>query len=401
MSNFDAHQSIGQGLRHLASRLDPILAERLAPYLHGHVWTVLLEELDISRNRRPGFYSSTDLQAQLRILTERLGQIGYPLDNQAREVSTLGQELRLIRNHWAHNAELDTLDAWRAHDFSMRLLSIFSDIEGVKECKHLADQALCALIAERGDDFLPFHLRQPAPEQATQATPQQTTPQATPATINPTAGRTAVRPDAAPATQEHDADYVQPDEIVKTRTSGTSTPTLGSGRYDYEPWEEVIVGDATMLDSLRTKKVKETVRAIAAEIAEFEGPIHVDRLVRLVAQAFQVGRLSDKKRKSLERQVRQCGLNISEYDFVWPSDLTPDEWNEFRPNTSEAGREFTEISPVEIANAYIFLGVNSPELSAEELDAAVLRTFGRKRRTKLVVAHLEHAKTVATQKIAE
>lgn len=61
MTQFDATEANGHGLRYLSSRLDPILAERLAPYLHGHEWTVLLEELDAAVLRTFGRKRHTKL----------------------------------------------------------------------------------------------------------------------------------------------------------------------------------------------------------------------------------------------------------------------------------------------------------------------------------------------------
>lgn len=57
--------------------------------------------------------------------------LGFPFDDHTRLVSTLGNELRIVRNRWAHHDELTALDAWRAHDFTVRLLEHFGDAQGV------------------------------------------------------------------------------------------------------------------------------------------------------------------------------------------------------------------------------------------------------------------------------
>src|SRR3712207_7970343 len=46
------------------------------------------------RSKPPKTYAATDLQAQLKMLTERLGELGFPFDNHTRVVTTLGNELR-------------------------------------------------------------------------------------------------------------------------------------------------------------------------------------------------------------------------------------------------------------------------------------------------------------------
>lgn len=421
MSTFNAYQSIDEGLRYLANRLNPIISETLVQHLGGHEWTLILSELDRSKGRQGRSYIATDLQAQLRVLTERLGGLGFPFDDPARHVSTLGSELRILRNRWAHGDELETLDAWRAHDFSARLLEYFKDWEGVKHARDLRAEVLKALAEEGGLTALPESLDSATstsepltPEPLTPApadpSPENSLPQPPAAASVPVTHeepQAEPEPNPAPPTQKTEAstrkasankeedEDVKPDTAVYTRVSGAETPTIGSGRYEYEAWETIIVGDSSVLDALPKKTAKEKVRSLAAEIAEFEGPIHLERLTRLVALGFNLQRLAEKRRKKLERQVHQCGLHVDDMGYVWPSDINPDTWDEFRPNTSDAARPFTEISPTEIANAYIFFGATQPELVGAELDAAVLRTFGRKRRTETVLAHLGKGKDLA------
>src|SRR3712207_606928 len=100
---FDVRRAVDAGLHHLASRLDPIIAARLGPRLGGLPWPTVLVELDRMRGKPPKTYAATDLQAQLKVLTERLGELGFPFDNHTRIVTTLGNELRIVRNRWAHN----------------------------------------------------------------------------------------------------------------------------------------------------------------------------------------------------------------------------------------------------------------------------------------------------------
>jgi hypothetical protein len=87
-------QSIDDGFVALAARLEPIIAERLAPHLSGLPWETLLRELDRMKGRNPGEHSPHDPAAQLRVITERLGSIGYPFDDHRRFVSTHGNVLR-------------------------------------------------------------------------------------------------------------------------------------------------------------------------------------------------------------------------------------------------------------------------------------------------------------------
>lgn len=361
---FDARHSIDTGLRQLAGRLDPIIAMQLKPSLGGLPWTTVLTELDRMRGKAPKAYAVTDLQAQLKALTERLGQLGFPFDNHHRLVSTLGSELRIMRNRWAHHDEMTTLDAWRTHDFAIRLLEHFGDEEGVRSASVLRDEAFRSMVQEQGAGTeVPPELPPPAED---------------------TTGK---------ATSKADED-VRPDPEVLTRGDSAGTPTIGSGRYEFEAWIIVRAGEPSVLQDLRRKVAKEQVRAVATEIAEFEGPIQLSRLVRLTAASFGAQRVTAARAKQVGHQIKQTKLFVDQDKFVWPTDLDPDTWREFRPNGSEATRSWTEISPREIANAMRLLRDATPGISDAALDAATLRTFGRKRRTKQIVAHLDRARSL-------
>jgi hypothetical protein len=55
------------------------------------------------------------------------------------------------------------------------------------------------------------------------------------------------------------------------------------------------------------------------------------------------------------------------------------------------------VSPVEIANAMRVLRRRTPSLGTAGLEAATLRTFGRKKRTRRFAAHLEKVNAVMTR----
>lgn len=361
---FDARHSIDRGLFHLAGRLDPIISARLGSSLGGLPWPTVLTELDKMRGKPQKSYAANDLQPQLKVITERLGNLGFPFDDHTRLVSALGNELRIVRNRWAHHDELSALDAWRTHDFAVRLLEHFDDVQGAAGATNLRDEAFDVLAEEKGTAL---HVAPPTPEQVAVSKPA--------AKESPTA-----------------VEVVRPDPSVLMRANSTSTPTIGSGRDEFEPWTVVLVGDVNVLDDLPKKAAKEKVRAVASEIAELEGPIHLARLAQLLAVSFGVQRLWPAREKKLTYQIRQIGLLVDEDKFVWPSDLDPKAWAEFRPSDSTVDRPFTEISPVEIANAMRFLKDHTPGIGDADLDAATLQTFGRKRKTKQFAAHLSKAR---------
>lgn len=366
---FKANLSVKEGLDHLAKRLDPIIAAKLAPNLGGHPWTVVLDILD----EKKGFSSSYkhwtyDLQAQLRMITERLGDFGYPFDDKQRTVSTLGNELRIVRKQMAHMHGFTVDEAFRANDFCVRLLAHFGDEAGLGEARRIRHEALVELAVAEG---------------VTETVAAQST--LSPGCIKveePTSGPVT---DTKPAAG---SEVISPGSEVFEREPSV----IGARRLEFEPWTVVKVGTVDVLDDLPKKAAKEKVRAVALEIATYEGPIHLDRLVEKTAQSFGLQRVRASRERKIAYQIHQTGLFVDADKFVWPHEINRENWSEFRPNDSNADRPFIHISPIEIANAARFIETKKPGVTEEEFDLAILQTFGRKRRTKQVVAHLSRSK---------
>lgn len=321
----------------LSRRLDPLIAARL-----GGEWTTVLAELDRTKGRSRHSYARTDLQSQLRMLTERLGDLGYPFDDHLRQVSTVANELRIVRNRWAHNDELSDLDAVRTADHAVRLLTLLGDADGAAGAKERRTGLLAAYAAKTG-------LTAPVPAPA---------------------------PDPTPIT-------------------GPGSVT-SAAHVEYEPWEVVTAGGPEIIDALPKKDAKMRVRAVAAEIAEFEGPVSLDRLVTLTVRSFGMSRCGAKKKQQIARQLRQLDLTVDGDDVVWPTDIDPTTWREFRPTGTDhiADRDFTDISPVEIANAWRTVAAQRPDAGRDELRRAVLHTFGVRRAGSKVTAHLARAEAL-------
>lgn len=363
---FKPNLSVKEALDHLADRLGPIIGRRLGDDLDGHPWTLVLEIVDEKKGySRANKYLTSDLQAQLRMITERLGNLGFPFDDKQRSVSTLGGELRIVRNQMAHMHKFSTEEAFRANDFCVRLLEHFEDADGLAEARRVRHAALTALAVEAGIS-----------EQA--AADTLTAAAAAPADLGDEQN------DGNEAESGGEPDVVTPDPAVLTHEPSF----IGDQRLPFEPWTVVRVGTVEDLDELPKKAAKEKVRAAAIEIATYEGPIHLDRLVQLTAQSFGLQRVRASREKKLSYQIRQSGLLIDADNFAWPPEIDPATWSEFRPNDSTADRAFQDISPVEIANAGLLIRAKQPGIEPDELATAVLQTFGRKRRTKQITTHL-------------
>lgn len=360
---FKPNLSVKEGLDHLAKRLDPIICDRLASDLGDHPWTVVLEILDEKRGYTSGYkYWTHDLQAQLRMLTERLGDFGYPFDDRQRTVSTIGNELRIVRKQMAHMHDFTVDEAFRANDFSVRLLDYFRDAEGLDEAKRVRHEALKELAVQEG-------LTELAAAEATSVPSGQI-------------------PELAVLESDNKAAAVKPDPEVLVREA----TVIGNKRLEFESWAVVQVGGIDILDDLPRKAAKDKVRAVAVEIATYEGPVHIERLTDRTAQSFGLKRIRSSRARKISYQIRQAGLFIDENKFVWPREIDPAVWTEFRPNDGTAERPFIHVSPNEIANAGRFLRACHPGIAQDDLEVAVLRTFGRERRTKQVTAHLAKAR---------
>lgn len=360
---FKPNLSVKEGLDHLAKRLDPIIGKRLSTDLGEHPWTVVLEILDQKKGFTSGYkYWTYDLQAQLRMLTERLGDFGYPFDDRQRTVSTVGNELRIVRKQMAHMHDFSIEEAFRANDFAVRLLEYFSDFDGLYEARRVRHEALSALALQEGVTEVAAAEAMSAP-------------------TDPNSELTAPNSD-------DESEAVEPDPEVLLREPSV----IGNKRLKFEPWAVVQVGGIDVLDDLPRKVAKEKVRAVAVEIATYEGPVHVERLTDRTAQSFGLKRVRSSRAKKISYQIHQAGLFMDENKFVWPREIDPAIWSEFRPNDSTAERPFIHVSPNEIANAGRFLKARHPGIDESDLEFAVLRTFGRKRRTKQVIAHFAKAR---------
>jgi len=254
-----------------------------------------------------------------------------------------------MRNRWAHNDQLSDMDAIRTADHAVRLLTLLGDTDGAAKAKVRRTELIAAYATKTG---VTATIPAPAPD--------------------PT-------PIAVASSPEPSLD---------------SPAVIGTERFEYEPWEVVEAGGPEVIDALPKKDAKMQVRGVAAEIAEFEGPVSLDRLVTLTVRSFGMSRCGPKKKQQIARQLRHLDLIVDEDDFVWPTDIDPTTWREFRPNTSDADRDFTDISPVEIANAWRIIAARRPDVTEAEIRRGVLHTFGRNSGGSKVSPHLARAEAL-------
>lgn len=145
MAQLSNHARVGEALRTLAAALEPWIATTLAHHLpRGPVWTDLLAAKDRRLERRRD-YSRTDLQCQLRVLTERMDIPGVPFpfgQILSRGEQNLAGELRDVRNNWAHNGQFSADDTYRALDTTERLLKAVGNPTAAAQIRRMKENTL-------------------------------------------------------------------------------------------------------------------------------------------------------------------------------------------------------------------------------------------------------------------
>lgn len=351
-----SRQTVLAATDHLAARLDGIIAGVLAPHLNGLEWTSILVELDKLKGKRPSIVTANDLQSQLRVLTERLGGLGFPFDDETRTVSTVASDLRAVRRNLAHTNPFTTLEAWRAADHCVRLLEALGDTDGIIPATEIRHEAFLEYAKESGLG---------------------------PAPALPELGRAA---EVAGGT-EH-AGSGTPEE---NRRSVEKAVRGDHGEVVYEGWPGHQAGDVTVLDTIARKESKLKVQALAEEIVDVEWPIALGRLAKLVGRGFGLRKVVSGRQKKIERQILNTDLFVDEHEFVWPATADAEEWTGYRVDRKNQPRDFNEISPREIANALRQVRSENPSLDDDAHELAVLNVFGRERKTQGVRRQLDLA----------
>ena len=356
---------VQSALQLLAKSLDPYIEKVLLPHLGTELhWTDVLHQLDKIKGKSPKVYSHTDVQPQLRIVTERLGALGYPFsaNDPQRLMSIYGNELRLIRNRWAHGDTFSAMEAMRATDTVFIVLTHIGDSEAAAAAADLRGSVIKELVSQPGAE--------------------------TPGTTTKPSKSTGLR--CRETGTVRGAGYG-----ARTSTKPPSERFTGV-RTTFEPWDIVVTGNVETLDNLPKKTAKESVRATIEEIVDLEGPIHRDRLTKLVGYTYGLGKVHEARAKKIVSQINGSACVTDKEKFVWPADTDPSEWKIYRTSPIGDTRVFTQISPLEIANAAVDILKRNGAMPANELRRLVLKTFGRVKATKGLSAHFENALEGAT-----
>ncbi len=160
---------------------------------------------------------------------------------------------------------------------------------------------------------------------------------------------------------------------------------------DFNAWTPVVVGDVSVLDSIRSAYNKSKVLKIVESVIESEGPVHRDRLAKLVAGAFSLGKVNDARRGDIQRVVPAEYLRAGDREFYWPTGVDPVSWRTVRISPKGEGRPLGEVSLIEIGNAMAVVAEQSGGIALEDLKRDALGLFGGIRITQAIGARLDEA----------
>ena len=158
------------------------------------------------------------------------------------------------------------------------------------------------------------------------------------------------------------------------------------GESAFEAWDGGWRGGRIVLDNLSTTANKRLVSAALVEGINGEGPVHVDRLVRLVCASFETRKVTAARSTELAALIPKSTQTTEDGAVLWPARLNPTDWTGFRGAVDAEPRPSEHIPLRELANAMVaVLDANGP-MSRDELFGVTRRLFGGKRVTPGVEA---------------
>ncbi|HWI96191.1 MAG TPA: DUF4011 domain-containing protein [Solirubrobacterales bacterium] len=166
----------------------------------------------------------------------------------------------------------------------------------------------------------------------------------------------------------------------------------------FVPFEPREVGTRGEIDQLpHSERVQASVRATLQEVAEHEGPIQIDRLVRLTLNCFGFNRVAGDRGEALAPFVpKERCVSSSMGTYVWPNEVDAASWRGYRTTQQSGDRAFTEVCPDEVGNAMLHVLTVSPApLDDEELYRRAMTALGYRRLTDGIRVRLSDALAIA------
>lgn len=252
---------VGSAITILGKGLDAHITKVMAPIIGQLEWPLVLKEIDAGKGKIGYIYSRHDVAMQLRMITERLGGIGYPFDegDYNRTLSSYGGILRIFRKRWAHNDEFSHFEANHLLD-TVRIVMT-----------HIGDHARAVEIASLHTGLVgELASSSPMSEDVDQVTETEAL-----AAVEPRLQQERVTTCQSPI-------YLDTEPEKPTRVLGLDGFRSTTYESLWEPWDISVIGVQEDLDRLRTKQAQQNTRAVIEVIVDTEAPVHADRLAKLV-----------------------------------------------------------------------------------------------------------------------
>ncbi|WP_298992781.1 DUF3320 domain-containing protein [uncultured Pseudokineococcus sp.] len=164
---------------------------------------------------------------------------------------------------------------------------------------------------------------------------------------------------------------------------------------DFVPWAPRSLGDVATLDALPRPDATREVRRALQDVVDAEGPVHVDRLARLVAGAFGLGRVSESRKAAVLAALPPKLVVDDAEPVVWPSSLDPATWRGYRPTPAGVDRPVEHLPLREVVNAMADVCRSAGGMTEDELLRETLAVFGGRRLTAGVRERLAKALVLA------
>ncbi|MGA4670369.1 DUF4011 domain-containing protein [Propionibacteriaceae bacterium Y1923] len=158
---------------------------------------------------------------------------------------------------------------------------------------------------------------------------------------------------------------------------------------EYRPAHEEVVGPSSVLD-LRSQRARDEVVVQLADVTATEGPILLDRLLKVVSLRFGLARLVATRRQSLAGLVPHARLTEEPNGdvVVWPPEIDPSTYSGYRVPVS-GSRDVDQVPYPELASALMGVVQGAHAVQAEDALRETLREFGGPRLTPKVRERLD------------
>ena len=166
---------------------------------------------------------------------------------------------------------------------------------------------------------------------------------------------------------------------------------------EFDAWSPGHLGSVDVLDALPRLQAAASVQSAIRSAVAAEGPIHSIRLIKLVAGAFGLDRVSQARAASILKCVPAELQRSSEEPFYWPTTIDPSGWRGARRSSEGESRQLDHVALVEIANAMRLVTEAAAGMEDSELKRDSLALFGGRRITEAIGTRLDAAITFGLQ----